>query len=90
MSVAKTAPVIAHRKGYYYEVKAGKRYLWCSLRTLQVSAFLRRIPCWEPISADCLQGRTRRGRHLLRLQANRHRTVLRWRPQQLARRLSHR
>jgi CDGSH-type Zn-finger protein/mannose-6-phosphate isomerase-like protein (cupin superfamily) len=24
------APVIANRKGYYYEVKAGKRYLWCS------------------------------------------------------------
>jgi CDGSH-type Zn-finger protein/quercetin dioxygenase-like cupin family protein len=25
-----TIPVIANRKGYYYEVKAGKRYLWCS------------------------------------------------------------
>jgi CDGSH-type Zn-finger protein/mannose-6-phosphate isomerase-like protein (cupin superfamily) len=25
-----TTPVIANRKGYYYEVKAGKRYLWCS------------------------------------------------------------
>jgi CDGSH-type Zn-finger protein/mannose-6-phosphate isomerase-like protein (cupin superfamily) len=24
------APIIAHRKGFYYEVKAGKRYLWCS------------------------------------------------------------
>jgi len=23
-------PIIANRKGYYYEVKAGKRYLWCS------------------------------------------------------------
>jgi CDGSH-type Zn-finger protein/mannose-6-phosphate isomerase-like protein (cupin superfamily) len=23
-------PVIAHRKGFYYEVKAGKRYLWCA------------------------------------------------------------
>jgi mannose-6-phosphate isomerase-like protein (cupin superfamily) len=23
-------PVIARRKGYYYEVKAGKRYFWCS------------------------------------------------------------
>jgi CDGSH-type Zn-finger protein/mannose-6-phosphate isomerase-like protein (cupin superfamily) len=23
-------PVIAHRKGFYCEVKAGKRYLWCS------------------------------------------------------------
>jgi mannose-6-phosphate isomerase-like protein (cupin superfamily)/CDGSH-type Zn-finger protein len=23
-------PVIAYRKGYYHEVKAGKRYLWCS------------------------------------------------------------
>jgi CDGSH-type Zn-finger protein/mannose-6-phosphate isomerase-like protein (cupin superfamily) len=30
MSGAKTRPVIAHRKGFYYEVKAGKRYLWCS------------------------------------------------------------
>jgi CDGSH-type Zn-finger protein/quercetin dioxygenase-like cupin family protein len=30
MSGAKTPPVIAHRKGFYYEVKAGKRYLWCS------------------------------------------------------------
>ncbi len=23
-------PLIANRKGYYYEVKAGKRYLWCA------------------------------------------------------------
>jgi len=23
-------PIIAHRKGFYFEVKAGKRYLWCS------------------------------------------------------------
>ncbi|HEX3395092.1 MAG TPA: CDGSH iron-sulfur domain-containing protein [Steroidobacteraceae bacterium] len=29
MSSAKT-PVIANRKGYYWEVKAGKRYLWCA------------------------------------------------------------
>ncbi len=25
-----TAPTIANRKGYYFEVKAGKRYLWCA------------------------------------------------------------
>jgi CDGSH-type Zn-finger protein/mannose-6-phosphate isomerase-like protein (cupin superfamily) len=30
MSDSRTPPVIAHRKGFYYEVKAGKRYLWCS------------------------------------------------------------
>jgi CDGSH-type Zn-finger protein/mannose-6-phosphate isomerase-like protein (cupin superfamily) len=24
------APLIANRKGYYWEVKAGKRYLWCA------------------------------------------------------------
>ncbi len=30
MSGAKSAPLIANRKGYYYEVKAGKRYLWCA------------------------------------------------------------
>jgi mannose-6-phosphate isomerase-like protein (cupin superfamily) len=24
------APIVAHRKGFYFEVKAGKRYLWCS------------------------------------------------------------
>jgi CDGSH-type Zn-finger protein/mannose-6-phosphate isomerase-like protein (cupin superfamily) len=30
MSTARTPPVIAHRKGFYYEVKAGKRYMWCS------------------------------------------------------------
>ena len=23
-------PIIANGKGFYYEVKAGKRYLWCS------------------------------------------------------------
>jgi CDGSH-type Zn-finger protein/quercetin dioxygenase-like cupin family protein len=23
-------PIVAHRKGFYYEIKAGKRYLWCS------------------------------------------------------------
>ena len=30
MSSTKTAPLIANRKGYYHEVKAGKRYLWCA------------------------------------------------------------
>jgi CDGSH-type Zn-finger protein/mannose-6-phosphate isomerase-like protein (cupin superfamily) len=30
MSGAKDSPVIAHRKGFYHEIKAGKRYLWCS------------------------------------------------------------
>ena len=25
-----TPPIIANRKGFYYEVKAGKRYFWCS------------------------------------------------------------
>lgn len=30
MTDVKDTPVIAHRKGFYYEVKAGKRYLWCS------------------------------------------------------------
>ena len=24
-----SVPIIAHRKGFYHEVKAGKRYLWC-------------------------------------------------------------
>jgi CDGSH-type Zn-finger protein/mannose-6-phosphate isomerase-like protein (cupin superfamily) len=26
----KNLPIIANRKGFYYEVKAGKRYYWCS------------------------------------------------------------
>jgi CDGSH-type Zn-finger protein/mannose-6-phosphate isomerase-like protein (cupin superfamily) len=26
----KPQPIVAHRKGFYWEVKAGKRYLWCS------------------------------------------------------------
>jgi mannose-6-phosphate isomerase-like protein (cupin superfamily)/CDGSH-type Zn-finger protein len=30
MNSVKTPPVIAHRKGFYWELKAGKRYLWCS------------------------------------------------------------
>jgi CDGSH-type Zn-finger protein/mannose-6-phosphate isomerase-like protein (cupin superfamily) len=30
MSSIKSAPIIANRKGYYHEVKAGKRYLWCA------------------------------------------------------------
>ena len=30
MNSIKAPPLIANRKGYYYEVKAGKRYLWCS------------------------------------------------------------
>ena len=30
MNDSATPPVIANRKGYYYEIKAGKRYLWCS------------------------------------------------------------
>jgi mannose-6-phosphate isomerase-like protein (cupin superfamily)/CDGSH-type Zn-finger protein len=27
---SKTPPLIANHKGYYFEVKAGKRYFWCS------------------------------------------------------------
>ena len=27
---APSTPKIAHPKGFYYEVKAGQRYLWCS------------------------------------------------------------
>jgi mannose-6-phosphate isomerase-like protein (cupin superfamily)/CDGSH-type Zn-finger protein len=32
-------PIIANRKGYYYEVKAGKRYLWCSCGRSQTQPF---------------------------------------------------
>ena len=39
MSVAKTVPVIASRKGFYYEVKAGKRYLWCACGRSQSQPF---------------------------------------------------
>lgn len=39
MTDAKNAPVIAHRKGFYYEVKAGKRYLWCSCGRSQTQPF---------------------------------------------------
>jgi len=28
--LSKAKPTIAYRKGFYHEVKAGKRYLWCS------------------------------------------------------------
>jgi CDGSH-type Zn-finger protein/mannose-6-phosphate isomerase-like protein (cupin superfamily) len=38
MSTAKT-PLIANRKGYYYEVKAGKRYLWCACGRSQTQPF---------------------------------------------------
>jgi CDGSH-type Zn-finger protein/mannose-6-phosphate isomerase-like protein (cupin superfamily) len=30
VSDTKTRPTIANRKGYYWELKAGKRYLWCA------------------------------------------------------------
>jgi CDGSH-type Zn-finger protein/mannose-6-phosphate isomerase-like protein (cupin superfamily) len=39
MSSTKTPPRIANRKGYYYEVKAGKRYLWCSCGRSQSQPF---------------------------------------------------
>src|SRR5258708_426307 len=39
MSSTKTAPLIANRKGYYYEVKAGKRYLWCACGRSQSQPF---------------------------------------------------
>ena len=29
-SAIKSAPVVANRKGFYFEVTAGRRYLWCS------------------------------------------------------------
>ena len=30
MSDVASPPIIAHRKGFYFELKAGTRYLWCS------------------------------------------------------------
>src|SRR5258708_29515240 len=39
MSSTKAAPLIANRKGYYYEVKAGKRYLWCACGRSQSQPF---------------------------------------------------
>jgi len=30
MSAPKNSPTVAHRKGFYHEIKAGQRYLWCS------------------------------------------------------------
>ena len=30
MNSTTNPPIIAHRKGFYYEIKAGKRYLWCA------------------------------------------------------------
>jgi CDGSH-type Zn-finger protein/mannose-6-phosphate isomerase-like protein (cupin superfamily) len=39
MSSEKSPPVIAHRKGFYHEVKAGKRYLWCSCGRSQTQPF---------------------------------------------------
>lgn len=32
-------PTIAYRKGFYYEVKAGERYLWCSCGRSQTQPF---------------------------------------------------
>ena len=29
-SVIKSAPVVANRNGFYFEVTAGRRYLWCA------------------------------------------------------------
>ena len=39
MISTKSAPLIANRKGYYYEVKAGKRYLWCACGRSQSQPF---------------------------------------------------
>src|SRR5258708_1778492 len=32
-------PIVAHRKGFYYEIKAGERYLWCSCGRSQAPPF---------------------------------------------------
>jgi CDGSH-type Zn-finger protein/mannose-6-phosphate isomerase-like protein (cupin superfamily) len=34
-----TVPIIANRKGFYWEVKAGKRYLWCACGRSQSQPF---------------------------------------------------
>jgi CDGSH-type Zn-finger protein/mannose-6-phosphate isomerase-like protein (cupin superfamily) len=39
MSGSSKSPVIAHRKGFYFEVAAGKRYLWCSCGRSQTQPF---------------------------------------------------
>ena len=39
MSGAGDPPIIARRKGFYYEIKAGKRYLWCSCGRSQAQPF---------------------------------------------------
>jgi CDGSH-type Zn-finger protein/mannose-6-phosphate isomerase-like protein (cupin superfamily) len=39
MNGAGNPPIIARRKGFYYEIKAGKRYLWCSCGRSQAQPF---------------------------------------------------
>jgi len=39
MNGAGDPPIIARRKGFYYEIKAGKRYLWCSCGRSQAQPF---------------------------------------------------
>ena len=39
MSDAANRPRVAHRKGFYYEVKAGQRYWWCACGRSQTQPF---------------------------------------------------
>ena len=56
MSASENTPVtIASRKGFYHELKAGKRYLWCSCGRSRSAAVLRRLACRHVLYADPYQ-----------------------------------
>ena len=56
MSGTKATPLIANRKGYYYEVKAGKRYLWCACGRSKSQPFCDGSHAGTEFLPRCLRG----------------------------------
>jgi len=91
MSDAADTPItIASRKGFYYEIKAGKRYLWCSCGRSKQQPFCDGSHVGTSFLPVAYKAERDEESYLLRVQAQRHAAVLRWRPQQPAGRLPRR
>ncbi len=90
MSATKTPPLIANRKGYYYEIKAGKRYLWCACGRSKSQPFCDGSHAGTEFLPVAFKAERDEDVIFCGCKQTGTGTVLRRRPQQPAGRLSHR
>jgi CDGSH-type Zn-finger protein len=76
-SLSEANPAIAYRKGFYYEVKADRRYLWCSCGRSKTQPFCDPSHAGTNFLPIAFTARQDKGGQLLRPQAHDDRPIVR-------------